>query len=85
MEKVFITADAGILGGKPIIAGTRIAVSTILDLLAADMTLDEVAAEYPQLTKDQVRAAITFASQRIAKEEIIPIVEKNGNLIFSSL
>ena len=85
MEKAFVTTDARILGGKPIIAGTRIAVATILDMLAADMAINEVIEEYPELSKEQIQVAISFAARRVATEEIFPIVEKNGRLVFPTV
>lgn len=58
MREPTIISDPAILGGKPIIDGTRIAVSTILDLLAAGLSVEEVLKEYPGLTKKAVQAAI---------------------------
>lgn len=80
-----ITSDPAILGGKPIIAGTRIAVSTILDLLAAGLSVDEVLKEYPGLTKKAVQEAISFASARVRRETILPITTKNGGFVFPTL
>jgi uncharacterized protein (DUF433 family) len=58
-----ISIDPGVCGGKPCIRGHRIWVSLILDLLASGMTVDEVLAEYPQLTPEDIRACIAFASE----------------------
>ena len=44
-----ITYDPTILGGKPVIKGTRISVQFILELLAAEMSIDEILADYPHL------------------------------------
>jgi uncharacterized protein (DUF433 family) len=66
-----ITYDLAILGGKPVIKGTRISVQFILELLAAEMSIDEILAEYPHLTREDVLAAIDYAAKTIAGEEIV--------------
>ena len=53
-----ITANREILGGKPIIKGTRISVEFILDLLASGVAEKEILRDYPQLTKDDIRPSI---------------------------
>lgn len=85
MREPTIISDPTILGGKPIIAGTRIAVSTILDLLAVGLSVSEVLKEYPGLTKKAVQAAISFASSRVRRETILPVANKNGGFIFPSI
>jgi uncharacterized protein (DUF433 family) len=67
-----ITIDPQVCGGKPCIKGTRIWVSLILDLLAGGRTEAEVRAEYPQLTHDDILAAIAYGAEA-ARERIIPI------------
>ncbi len=57
-----ITVDPEICGGKPCIKGTRIWVSLVLDLLAGGMTEAELLAEYPQLTREDVQAAVAYGS-----------------------
>ena len=85
MKVPIIVSDPAILGGKPIIAGTRIAVSTILDLLATGLSVNEVLKEYPTLTKKTIQAAISFASARLRRETILPIATKNGGFIFPTV
>jgi uncharacterized protein (DUF433 family) len=60
-----INIDPAICGGKPCIRGTRIWVSLVLDLLAAGTTEAELRAEYPQLTHDDVLAAIAYSANRV--------------------
>lgn len=67
--KNLITQDPEILGGKPIIAGTRISVETILELLSSGMEKDEIIKEYPFLTKKQIKAAVQYAAKMVGKEE----------------
>ncbi len=71
-----ITYDPTILGGKPIIKGTRISVQFILELLAAEMSVDEILAEYPYLVREDVLAAINYAARTIADEEIVVTLEE---------
>lgn len=58
-----ITFNPKILGGKPLIKGTRISVSLILNFLAAKMTPEEIIAEYPQLTPEDIQAALAYAAE----------------------
>lgn len=57
-----ITANPKILGGKPIIKGSRISVEFILELLASDVNEDEIIENYPHITKDDIRACLRFAA-----------------------
>ena len=50
--------NPAIMTGKPIIKGTRIPVDTIVRLIAQGMTLQEILDDYPQLTKDDIKAAL---------------------------
>lgn len=67
-----ITIDQKVLGGKPIIKGTRIPVYLILDLLAAGMREEEVLKEYPELSREDIKAALEYAS-KLLRQEVIPI------------
>lgn len=57
-KKNLITQDKDILGGKPIIAGTRMSVESILELLSSGMEIKDIIREYPFLNKQQLQAAI---------------------------
>ena len=63
-----ITADPAICGGQACIQGTRVPVHVILDFLAAGNTVEEILDEYPQLTREDVLAAIEYAAM-LAREE----------------
>lgn len=67
-----ISIDPNVCFGKPCIRGTRIWVSLILDFLASGMTMDEVLAEYPQLTREDILAAIAYGAE-MARERYIMI------------
>lgn len=58
-----ITIDPEICNGNPIIRGKRITVQTIIGFLAAGDTIEEVLNQYPSLERDDIRAALEFASQ----------------------
>ena len=58
-----ITIEPGKMGGKPCIRGTRIWVSLLLDFLASGMPMEQIPREYPQLTRDDVLAAIAYGAE----------------------
>ena len=73
--KKLITQNPAILGGKPIITGTRMSVEVILEFLAGGMEIKEMLKEYPYLTKEQIQAAIRYAAGKVGyastpKEEL---------------
>jgi uncharacterized protein (DUF433 family) len=68
-----IVADREILGGKPVIRGTRIAVELILDLLAAGQSESEILASYPGLTREDILACLSYASYLAHQYKAFPI------------
>lgn len=67
--KKLITQDPEILGGKPIIAGTRMSVEVILESLAGGMSINEMLKAYPFLKKEHIQAAVGYAAKLLSKEE----------------
>ncbi|MQA91372.1 MAG: DUF433 domain-containing protein [Gemmatimonas sp.] len=59
-----IVFDPAIRSGKPVIRGTRITVSDIFEYLAGGMTEEEILADFPDLSAEDVRAALAFAAAR---------------------
>jgi len=57
-----IVADPEILGGKPVIRGTRLAVEFILELLAAGESENDLLTSYPGLTREDILACLSYAS-----------------------
>ena len=57
-----IAVDPGILGGKPVIRGTRISVEFVLELLASGATEVEIVRDYPHLKPDDIRACLRYAA-----------------------
>jgi len=68
-----IEVDVRKLGGKPVIKGTRIPVPLIVKLVAGGMRPEEIVKEYPELTPDDVKAALTYAAKLLEKEVILPV------------
>jgi uncharacterized protein (DUF433 family) len=66
----YITYNKDILGGKPIVAGTRISVDLILEWVATEATIAEISKSYPQLSEAAIQEAIYYASE-MAKNEVI--------------
>lgn len=67
-----ISVDPNICFGKPCIRGTRIWVSLVLDLLANGTTIEEALAEYPQLTKEDIHAAIAYGAE-MSRERFVEV------------
>jgi len=65
-----ITFNNDILCGKPLIRGLRISVEMILELLAKGATEEEILQDYPQLEPDDLRAALLYAHNMVARETI---------------
>jgi uncharacterized protein (DUF433 family) len=59
-----ITIEPGKRGGKPCIRGMRITVYDVLDYLASDMTEEQILADFPELTREDIRACLAFAADR---------------------
>lgn len=59
-----IIIDPAIRSGKPVIRGTRITVTDVLEYLAGGMTAEEILADFPDLTIEDIRVVLAFAAQR---------------------
>jgi uncharacterized protein (DUF433 family) len=70
-ELIVITPD--LHHGDPCIAGTRIPVATILGSLADGMTPEEIQEAYPQLKKDDIRAALAYAADVLRQDVLAPL------------
>ena len=69
-----IEVDIEKLGGKPVIKGTRIPVALIIELIANGLDPDEIIKEYPELTIEDIRAALLYAA-RLAENEVVLALE----------
>jgi uncharacterized protein (DUF433 family) len=68
-----IAVDSQILGGKPVVRGTRIAVEFVLELLAAGQSEHEILASYPGLTREDILACLSYASYLAHEYKAFPI------------
>lgn len=68
----YITIDPNKRGGKPCVRGLRITVYEVLEYLASDMTEDQILADFPDLTRDDLKACIAFAADRERKLITVP-------------
>ena len=59
-----ITIEPGRRSGKPCIRGLRITVSDVLDYLASGMSEDDLLQDFPDLTREDIRACLAFAADR---------------------
>jgi len=65
-----ITQNPDVMGGRPCIRGLRVTVGTVVGLLAAGHTQDEVLAAYPYLQADDIREALAYAAWRSEEQEV---------------
>ena len=77
---VRIVANPGILGGKPIVEGTRLSVEHILGLLASGMSNQEIIADYPELSEESIRAVLAYAAQALQNDIIIEVVSSGDGV-----
>ena len=68
-----ITIDPRMMTGKPVIRGTRIPVELIVRMLAQGIPQLEILQEYPRLEPDDIRAALAYAAQMLAHEDVFPL------------
>jgi uncharacterized protein (DUF433 family) len=71
-----IIIDPDILAGKPILRGTRISVELLLELLANNWTYGGIFESYPQIGREDIRAALQYATDLLKEEHVYPISQK---------
>lgn len=67
-----ITIEAGKRSGKPCIRGLRITVYDVLEYLASGMSIDEIVADFPDLTEEDIQACLAFAADRERRLMAVP-------------
>jgi uncharacterized protein (DUF433 family) len=67
----YIVRDPKICGGEPVIKGTRVTLRTVLASLAEGASTDEILADFPTLSAEDVRAVVAFAAA--STEEDLPV------------
>ena len=68
-----ITSDAGVLGGKPVIKGTRLAVEKVVELMAVGWSEGQIMENYPGVTHEDVAACLFYASEVLKSERVISL------------
>jgi len=68
-----VSIDPRIMVGKPVIRGTRIPVELIVRMLAQGITMSDILREYPRLQREDIRAALAYAAQVLANEDVFPL------------
>ena len=68
----YITIDPNKRAGKPCVRGLRITVYEVLEYLASDMTEEQILHDFPDLTRDDLKACIAFAADRERKLVTVP-------------
>lgn len=66
-----ITRHPGVMGGKACIRGLRVTVSTILGLLAAGHSMENILADYPYLEREDIMQALRYAARQTEERELI--------------
>lgn len=69
-----ITINPNIFGGKPIVAGRRLAVEHVLGMLAAGDSIETILEGYPWLEPDDIRACIAYAHRLVEHERVEPLM-----------
>lgn len=67
-----ITTDADVMGGAPCIRGRRIPVATVVAMFADGMTAEEIIADLPDLTPDDITDALRYAAEAV-RERTLPL------------
>ncbi len=66
-----ITVESGKRGGKPCIRGMRITVYDVLEYLASGMTTEQILADFPYLTPEDIRACLQYAADREHRQMVV--------------
>jgi len=65
-----ITVEAGKRGGQPTVRGMRISVYDVLSYLASGMTEQEIRSDFPELTREDILACLSYAADRERKSVV---------------
>jgi len=73
-----IVSDPKVMVGKPVIKGTRLTVERVLELLANEVSAQQIIEQYPGLTRDDIRACLAFASQSLSRTAFLPLTGESA-------
>ena len=68
-----IDFDPGVLGGKPVVKGTRLAVEKLVELMASGWSAQQIIENYPGLAHEDISACLFYASEVLKSERIIAL------------
>jgi uncharacterized protein (DUF433 family) len=68
-----IVSDPAVCHGQPIVRGLRYPVENLLELLSSGMTIEEVLADYPDLERDDLLAALEFGALASGRRRVVPL------------
>jgi len=68
-----IEINPKVLAGKPVIRGTRLSVEFVVDMLANGWSEQQILDNYPRLTRDDILAALSYATARLQAEKVYPL------------
>ncbi len=70
-----IVVNPKVMVGKPVIKGTRIPVDMIVRLIAQGMTVEEILEDYPNLKREDIKAALEYVASLVEGEDIFPSID----------
>jgi len=73
-----VVSDPAVLGGKPVIKGTRISVEFLIELFASGATRDEILKAYPHLTREDIEEGLQYAAEVLKHDRVIPLAERGA-------
>ncbi|MCK5524185.1 MAG: DUF433 domain-containing protein [Thiomargarita sp.] len=80
-----ITIEPNKRGGKPCIRGLRITVYDVLEYLAGGMSIEEILADFPELTRDDIQACLAFAANRERRLFVAPIIAEDEHRLIGAI
>ncbi len=70
-----IVVDPKIMAGKPIIRGTRVPVDAVIHRIAQGEGIEDILKDYPRITRQDIKAALEYASSLVRGEDVIPLIK----------
>jgi|FaiFalDrversion3_1042247.scaffolds.fasta_scaffold07628_1 uncharacterized protein (DUF433 family) len=68
-----IALDPEVMAGKPVIRGTRVPVDLLIRLVAEGLSFEEILQDYPQLSREDIQAALLYGAEVVHDEEVFPL------------
>ena len=74
--KTMIESDPSVMMGKPVVAGTRITVESVLERLAAGESVEQILEANPHLTRAAIQASLAFAAEALRADVVYPVPDE---------